>query len=211
MYLSAGKARLLNIFFREPWGEFHQRELARRAKVPIQNAHQYLGAFVEAGWLIRRDVSRMSFFRPQWESGELLKAFELFELEHREAFLKRNKSIARLLVKATGTLVHASQWHIQLVMLFGSVARGMWTSKSDIDVLAVASHPWSPMEKAFREAKTATQSVLELNPVFTDIESAIAGFRERRTFHQEVWGDRVVLYNEGLFWRIVREGLRSAG
>lgn len=210
-YLPAGKERVLKVFFRDPWAELHQRELARQAKVPVQNVHQYLTEFVDDGLLVRREVSNMTFFRPNWESDHLLKIFEICEVSQREAFLGRNKPIARLLTKATDSLVHESESHVQLVMLFGSVARDTWTPKSDIDLLVIASMPGPHIDRAFHKARTEAQSVLELSPVFTSIEAAVIGFRERKAFHQEVWGDRVVLYNEFLFWQIVRRGFMPHG
>ena len=211
MYLTQGKERLLKVFFRDPWTELHQRELGRQAKVPIQNTHKYLNEFVEDGLLVRREVSNMTFFQPHWESDSLLKIFEFFEVSQRKEFFKRNKSIARLLTQATETLIKESESHVQMVMLFGSVAREAWTSKSDIDLLVLASSPRGPINNAFAAAKTAVQSVLELSLIFTRVEDAVIGFRERRAFHQEVWGDRVVLYNEFLFWQIVKRGMTSHG
>ena len=211
MYLPAGKERLLKVFFQDPWAELHQRELSRQAKVPIQNTHKYLNEFVEDGLLLRREVSNMTFFQPHWESAHLLKIFEIFEVSQREDFLARNKSIARILTKATDTFVRESATHVQLVMLFGSVARGTWTAKSDIDLLVLASMGGTHIDKAFHKARTEAQSVLELSPVFTTVEAAVIGFRERKAFHQEVWGDRVVLYNEFLFWQIVKRGMTPHG
>ncbi|MBI3333284.1 MAG: nucleotidyltransferase domain-containing protein [Candidatus Omnitrophica bacterium] len=213
MYLPAGKERLFRVFFKDPWTELHQRELARRAKVPVHNAHKYLGEFVKDGLLVRREVSPMTFFRPNWESAHLLKIFEGFEVSRREEFFKRNKSIARLLAKATDVLVKESQADTQLVMLFGSVARGTWTPKSDIDllVLGAGSGAGDLITKGFTKAKAAAQSVLELAPVYNSIEAAVIGFRERRAFYQETWGDRVVLYNEFMFWQIVKRGFLSRG
>ena len=204
---------MLKGFFKDPWAEFHQRERARRAKVPAPNAHKHLKEFAEDGLLIRREVSKMSFFRPNWESAYLLKIFEIFEISKREEFFSRNKSIARLLAKATDVLVRESQEDVQLVMLFGSVARENWTSRSDIDllVLGAGSGAGDPITKGFTKAKAAAQSVLELAPVYNQIEAAVIGFRERKAFYQETWGDRVVLYNEFLFWQIVKKGFLNHG
>lgn len=213
MDLPAGKERLLRAFFKDPWAELHQRELARRAKVPVQNAHKYLAEFVKEGLLLRREVSNMTFLRPGWESAHLLKIFEDFEISLREEFFSRNKSIARLLTKATETLVQESKGHAQLVMLFGSVARGTWTPKSDIDLLVLGSTSGGGdlITKAFTKAKAAVQSVLELAPVYSSIDAALIGFRERRAFYQETWGDRVVLYNEFMFWQIIKRGFLNHG
>src|SRR3989338_3342686 len=211
MYLSPGKERLLKIFFRDPWAELHQRELARKAKVPVNNAHKYLGEFVADGLLLRREVANMALLRLNWESDYLLKLLELFEVSQRADFLARNKSIARILTKATAALVEESHSHIQLVMLFGSVARETWTPRSDIDLLVLASSSGNVITNAFSKAKIKAESVLELSPVFTQIDDAVIGFRERKAFHQEVWGDRVVLYNEFLFWQIVKRGMTPHG
>ena len=213
MNLPAGKERLLKLFFQDPWTELHQREMARRAKVPVQNAHKYLGEFVEDGLLLRREVSNMTFFKPHWDSLYLLKFFEIFEVSRREEFFNRNKSIARLLTKATEILVQESQRNVQLVMLFGSVARETWSSNSDVDLLVLGATSGSsgPIADSFTKAKAAVQSVLELAPAYNSIGAAIIGFRERRSFYRETWGDRIVLYNESLFWQIVRKGIQPHG
>ncbi len=207
MDLPAGKQRLLKPFFTDPWAELHQRELARRGQVAIDSAHRYLGECVEARWLLRRDVSNMTFFRPNWESEELLKIFEWFELVRRREFLSRHPSLAQLFVLVTDLLVRQSEGQVQLVMLHGAVNRKTWEPKDEAQLLLLASAHSKPINQAIARAKTVARSALRLSTELATIEVATTGMRERRAFHQETWGDRVVLYNEFLFWQLVRRGL----
>ena len=208
MHLPPSKERLLRSFFQDPWAELHQRELARRAQLSVQNAHLYLGQGVEAGWLLRREVSNMTFFRPNWESEELLKIFEWFELIQRREFLERHPSVTRLFVLVTDMLVRQSEGQIQLVMLHGAVNRKTWDLKAEAELLLLAPSHSDLINRAIARAKTVARSTLRLSTELATIEVATIGFRQRRAFHQETWGDRVVLYNEFLFWQVVRRAFR---
>lgn len=45
----------------------------------------------------------------------------------------------------------------------------------------------------------------------TTIAQFTEGLRKRTAFYDELWRDRVVLYNEFLFWQLALEALKSHG
>jgi len=148
----------------------------------------------------------MSLFKPNLDSGDLLKLFEYMELERKKTFYDKNKSIARLLEKYTANIIDLSKRQIQLVLLFGSVARGEWVKGSDIDILAVSSNKDNDAINDLNKAKIDVSPLLEIRPVSTTIEKFTEGLKKKNEFYQELWNDRIVLYNESLFWQLVREG-----
>ena len=148
----------------------------------------------------------MVFFKPNLENEALLKIFEYLELEKKKEFYDKNKKIARLLQKYAQDIVELSSKKIQLVILFGSVARGEWVKGSDIDILAVVSSKDNDATAALNKAKIDVSPLLEIRPISTTTEKFIEGFRERTEFYNELWKDRVVLYNEFLFWQLIKEG-----
>ncbi len=94
-----------------------------------------------------------------------------------------------------------------MVILFGSVARGKWTKGSDIDVLNVTTKA-TQKRKIIRIQEMAEQEIdhiLEISPVNITIDKFIEGIRNKLEFFEELWRDRIILYNEFLFWQLIKE------
>jgi len=206
MLIPVRRKKILEVFLKSPFKEVHLREIARLSKVSLNNVDNSLRLFVKDNMFKRRDVSNMTFFRPNLENESLLKIFEFLELEKKKEFYDKNKKIARLLQKYTQDIVDLSNKRIQLVILFGSVARGEWTKESDIDILVVVSGKDKDVIAELNKAKIDVSPILEISPISTTTEKFIEGFRKKTEFYDELWKDRVVLYNEFLFWQMIKEG-----
>lgn len=206
MLIPVRRKKILEVFLKSPFKEVHLREIARLSKVSLNNVDNSLRLFVKDNMFKRRDVSNMTFFRPNLENESLLKIFEFLELEKKKQFYDKNKKIARLLQKYTQDIVDLSNKRIQLVILFGSVARGEWTKESDIDILVVVSGKDKDVIAELNKAKIDVSPILEISPISTTTEKFIEGFRKKTEFYDELWKDRVVLYNEFLFWQMIKEG-----
>ena len=211
MLIPAGRRKIIEIFLKEPFNEIHLRGIVRLSGASLTNADNAMRLFVKKDMFKRREVSNMVFFKPNLENETLLKLFEYLELERKKEFYNKNKKIARLLQKYTQDIVNLSKKKIQMVILFGSVARGEWTKKSDIDILAVLSDKGPDVSTILNKAKTDVSSLLEMNPVSTTIEKFSEGLSRRFEFYEELWKDRIILYNEFLFWQLVKEGGKLYG
>lgn len=206
MLLSVGRKKILEVFFKNPFKEIHLREISRLSKVSLNNVDKSMRLFVKDNMFIRRDLSNMVFFKPNLENEALLKIFEYLELEKKKAFYDRNKQIARLLQKYAQDIINLSNKRIQLVILFGSVARGEWTKGSDIDILVVVSGKDNKVISVLNKAKIDVSPLVEIKPISTTVEKFTEGFRNKTEFYDELWKDRVILYNEFLFWQMIKEG-----
>lgn len=206
MLIPVRRRRILDIFLKNPFKEIHLREIARLSKVSLNNVDNSMRLFVKDDMFKRRKVSNMVFFKPNLENEALLKIFEYLELEKKKEFYDKNKKIARLLQKYTQDIVNLSNKKIQLVVLFGSIARGEWNKNSDIDILVVISGKDREVTTVLNKAKTDVGPLLEISPISTTTEKFVEGFGKRTEFYNELWKDRVVLYNEFLFWQLVKEG-----
>jgi predicted nucleotidyltransferase len=206
MLIPAGRKKILEIFLNAPFTELHMREIARLSHVSLTNVDASLRLFVKEDLFKRRDISQMSFFKPNMGNERLLKIFEIMELERKTEFYKKNKQIARLLQEYTEKVTGMSRGKIQSVILFGSVARGEWTRKSDIDILAVVQEKEDDVTAILNKAKGDMSPLLTINPVSTAVSKFEEGVRKKTEFYEQLWKDRIVLYNEFMFWRMVREG-----
>ncbi|MDP3791396.1 MAG: nucleotidyltransferase domain-containing protein [Candidatus Omnitrophota bacterium] len=208
MLIPLQRKKILEIFMSDPSGEIHLREISRLSKVSLNNVNNTMRQFVKDGLFKRREISNMSLFKPDLDSEDLLKLFEYIELKRKTVFYGKNKSIARLLEKYTVNIIELSKRQIQLVVLFGSVARGEWGKGSDIDILAVSSNKDKDVINILNKAKIDVSPLLEITPISTTIEKFTEGLKKKTEFYHELWSDRIVLYNESLFWQLVREGNR---
>lgn len=205
MLIPVRRKKILEVFLKAPFKEIHLREIARVSKVSLNNVDSSLRLFVKDDMFKKREVSNMSFFKPNLENETLLKIFELLEIEKRKRFYNENKKIARLLQKYTQDIINLSNKKIQLVILFGSVARSEWTKDSDIDILTVVSEKDKDITTILNKAKIDVTPLLELRPISTTTEKFVEGFKKKTEFYEELWEDRVVLYNEFLFWQMIKE------
>ena len=209
MLIPEKRKQILKVFFKDPFKEVHLREVVRLSGVSLSNVDNSIRLFVKEDMFKRREVSNMVFFKPNLENEALLKIFEYLELEKKKDFYSRNKKIARLLQKYSNTIVDLSDKKIQIVILFGSVARGDWTQDSDVDLLAVVSGRENEVTPVLNKVKADASPLLEIRPISTTIEKFVDGFKKKAEFYDELWKDRVVLYNEFLFWQLIREGGKS--
>ena len=208
MLIPVRRKKALEVFLKDPFKEIHLREIARLSKVSLNNVDNSLRLFVKDAMFKRRKVSNMVFFKPNLENEALLKIFEYLELEKKKEFYGKNKKISRLLQKYTQDVVALSDKKIQLVILFGSVARGEWNKGSDIDILVVVSGKENEVTPILNKAKIDVSPLLEIRPISTTTEKFVEGFKKGTEFYGELWKDRVVLYNEFLFWQLIKEGGR---
>ena len=209
MLIPAGRKKILDVFLKSPFNEIHLREIARISGVSLTNTDNSLRLFLKDDIFKRRDISNMSFFKPNLENETLLKVFEFLELERKKEFYNKNKKIARLLQKYTQDVINLSNKKIQLVILFGSVARGEWSKGSDIDILAVVSEKEKDVIAVLNKGKIDVSPLLEIRPISTTVNKFTEGFSKKTEFYEELWKDRIVLYNEFLFWQLIKEGGKS--
>ncbi len=208
MLIPVQRKKVLEVFMSDPAKEIHLREISRLSKVSLNNVNDTMRQFVKDGLFERREISNMSLFKTSLDSEYLLKLFEYLEIKRKKEFYSKNKSIARLLEKYTSNVIELSKRQIQLIALFGSVARGEWVKGSDIDILAVSSNKDSDTINILNKAKIDVSPLLEIRPISTTMEKFTEGLKKKTEFYHELWNDRIVLYNESLFWKLIREGNR---
>ncbi|OGF46100.1 MAG: hypothetical protein A2231_05370 [Candidatus Firestonebacteria bacterium RIFOXYA2_FULL_40_8] len=204
MLIPEGRKNILKVFLRDSFTEIHLREISRLAKASLTNVDNTMRLLVKNGMFVKREVANSTFFRPELENEEMQKVFELLEMERRKGFFEKNKNIARLLKKYTDSIVELSGSRIQLVILFGSVARGEWKKGSDIDILAVVSENDNDIVNILNKAKIDVSPLLEIRPISTTMDKFAEGFKEQTEFYRNIWKDRIVLYNDFIFWQMVK-------
>ena len=205
MIIPEQRKKILEIFLKNPFDTVHLRKISEISKVSLNNVSKTMELYVEQDLFKRQDVSDMAFFKPNLKNETMLKLFEFLEMERKNNFYLDNKKISRMLKKYTNRLIQ-SEREIQIIILFGSVARGEWTKNSDIDVLSVISKKSKSIASILDKVKVDVSPLLKISPVSTTINKFKEGLKNKSEFYEDLWRDRIVLYNEFLFWRLISEG-----
>ncbi len=205
MIIPEQRKKILEIFLKNPFDEVHLRKISEISKVSLNNVSKTMELYVEQDLFKRQDVSDMAFFKPNLKNETMLKLFEFLEMERKNNFYLDNKKISRMLKKYTNRLIQ-SEREIQIIILFGSVARGEWTKNSDVDVLSVISKKSKSITSVLDKVKVDVSPLLKISPVSTTINKFKEGLKNKSEFYEDIWRDRIVLYNEFLFWRLISEG-----
>jgi len=207
MFISRTREKILRLFYERPERRIHLRGIVRTAGVNPQNAHKYLQEFVEDGLLLRSDSPQFVLYRLNPKNEILFKIFELFELRKKEEFKSNNPVLSRRLLRYMQVLGHLSENEIRIIVLFGPAARGEWSERSKVDILTVSSTKANPkkMARIHQEAAQKVRLMLTIESSNLAVDDFIQGFRKKKEFFAEFWENRIVLYNEFLFWRLIRE------
>ena len=199
MFITRTREKILRLFFDRPKLRIHQRGIVRRARVNPQNAHKYLKEFVQDGLLLRSESPQFVLYRLNPKNAYLFKVFELFELKKKEDFYSKNNLLARRLLKYVQILRRLSENEIRIVILHGPAARGEWTEESAVDILTVTSARVGPKKMAQIHEAAARGVRYMLNISANNFAMNDVGFLP------DLWKDRILLYNEFLFWQLIRE------
>lgn len=167
MLIPAGRKKILEVFLKDPFKEIHLREISRLSKSSLTNVDSTMRLFMKHDLFIRNEVANATFFKPNLENDETAKLFEFLEVERRKVFYSKNTTIARLLKKYTDIIIERSGKRVQMLVLFGSVARGEWTKNSDVDILAVASDKEGDITDILNRSKVDVSPLLEITILMT--------------------------------------------
>ena len=140
--MPAARVKVLAFLLLNASEEFHLREIARRAGVPLQAAQRELALLEEIALVERHRRGRQVFVSVQT-------THPLYE------------DLRSLLLKSEGLAIPLREAleaidGVGAAAVYGSVASGSDTGRSDIDLLVVGS----PDELAFHEAVSALEEVL---------------------------------------------------
>jgi len=140
--MPAARVKVLAFLLLNASEEFHLREIARRAGVPLQAAQRELEMLEEIALIERKQRGRQVFVSVQT-------SHPIYD------------DLRSLLLKSEGLAIPLREVleaidGVEAAAVFGSVAAGSDTGRSDIDLLVIGSSE----ELAFHEAVSALEEVL---------------------------------------------------
>lgn len=190
----------------EKW--YYTRELAKLAKVSSWSVSRQFSKLVREGMVKERLEGREKFYSLNLSNVRSRKICEFFEAEKREDFLKKNRRFAWVLEDFTKKAADFIP-ETQSVVLFGSVARGEATSRSDVDILVLVPNY---EEERFKKVMSSVDQLASevsgrhparLVPVVMMMRDYEQGLKDKKRFATDILKDRIILFGEERYYYLL--------
>jgi predicted nucleotidyltransferase len=157
--------RVFEFFLSDPMREYHQREVARSAKVSVGSANRILRLLADLSLLTRQRRGRMIFYK----------------LDAEDPVVRQFKSL--LNVYSLKPLLHAVKHCSKRIVLFGSSAEGTDVKESDIDFFVLASDKKSARNEI---SEFNRKSERKIAPIIVDANEFVKLKRDDRALYENI-------------------------
>ncbi len=184
------KVRLLRAFFTYPEKGFTESELERIAGIPQASVHRNVKSLQDNGLLDRKRIGKANLYSLNKEHILYLLLYRNFEAERN--VLVELKNIIEESVKNLP--------QIELVVLFGSIVKGMERADSDVDIFIVFKGEKSKLEDKLTVLANISQNKFG-NPVSLMIKNneELQDLKTRSIF-SEIKNGEIIFKREGFEW-----------
>lgn len=113
--------KALNFFVENPYEKIHLREFSRKMDLSLNSVQRFLKVFLKKGWIKEERVANLRYFYANLDSIVFRQIKITFSLDK---------------IKESG-LIEFLERDFDSVVLYGSVAKGLDESKSDLDLVCI--------------------------------------------------------------------------
>jgi len=186
---------------------YYTRELAKVSKVSLGIVSSEFRTLAKEGLVLQRIEGQEKYYRLNLANSRTRKLCELFEIDRREEFYKENRRLAWVLEDFAKRVSDFAP-EVQSIILFGSVARGQVTARSDIDVLVLAPNS----EEEFKSLMDSVDKLADevsgrypsrLVPVVMMTKDFEQGIKDRKRFAADVLKDGIVLFGQERYYYLL--------
>jgi len=182
---SKSKIKLIREMVRNEDREYCLEDLVKATQQSFGTVHPALGSLVESRFVVVRKMGRSKMYRVNKRHVLFQKTRDLI-LAERDSYLAIAREFSEGLEKK----------NIRNLILFGSVARGDFTERSDIDILVIYSRK-KPKDAVVKRAEELIDEYdVDIVPVYLSITDVRNRKRDADRFIMKVLEEGEMLYGD---------------
>jgi predicted nucleotidyltransferase/DNA-binding transcriptional ArsR family regulator len=199
---------ILKTMSRDPSKWYYTRELAKLSKVSLGTVSSKFSKLVKEGLVEQKTEGQEKYYKLNLASSKIRKLCELFENDNREKLYNENRRFAWVLEDFTKKVSDFAP-EVQSIILFGSVARGQATARSDIDVLVLVPNS---EEEQFKKMMNSVDELAgevsgrhpaKLAPTVMMTKDFEKSIRDKKRFAIDVLKDGTVLFGQEKYYSLL--------
>ena len=187
---------------------YYTRELAKISKVSLGTVSSEFSKLAKEGLVEQKAEGQEKYYKLSLANERTRKICELFEVDRREMLYKENRRLAWVLEDFTKRVSDFAP-EIQSIILFGSVARGQATPRSDIDILVLVPNS---EEEQFKKLMNSVDKLAgevsgrhpaKLTPVVMMIKDFEESIKNEKRFAADILKDGIVLFGQERYYHLL--------
>jgi len=187
---------------------YYTRELAKLSRVGVGTVSSEFNKLAKEGLVEQKTEGQEKYYKLNLTSPRTRKLCELFETDKREKLYKEKRRLAWVLEDFTKRVSDFAP-EVQSVILFGSVARGQATPRSDIDILVITPNSG---EERFNELMNAVDRLAaevsgrhpaKLVPIVMMTKDFEKSIKDKKRFAADILKDGIVLFGQERYYHIL--------
>lgn len=187
---------------------YYTRELAKLSRVGVGTVSSEFNKLAKEGLVEQKTEGQEKYYKLNLTSPKTRKLCELFETDKREKLYKEKRRLAWVLEDFTKRVSDFAP-EVQSVILFGSLARGQATPKSDIDILVITPNSG---EERFNELMNAVDRLAaevsgrhpaKLAPIAMMTKDFENSIKDKKRFAADILKDGIVLFGQERYYHIL--------
>jgi len=187
---------------------YYTRELAKLSRVGVGTVSSEFNKLAKEGLVEQKTEGQEKYYKLNLTSPRTRKLCELFEIDKREKLYKEKRRLAWVLEDFTKRVSDFAP-EVQSVILFGSVARGQATPRSDIDILVIAPNSG---EERFNELMNAVDRLAaevsgrhpaKLVPIVMMTKDFENSIKDKKRFAADILKDGIVLFGQERYYHML--------
>ena len=187
---------------------YYTRELAKLSRVGVGTVSSEFNKLAKEGLVEQKTEGQEKYYKLNLTSPRTRKLCELFEIDKGEKLYKEKRRLAWVLEDFTKRVSDFAP-EVQSVILFGSVARGQATPRSDIDILVIAPNSG---EERFNELMNAVDRLAaevsgrhpaKLVPIVMMTKDLEKSIKDKKRFAADILKDGIVLFGQERYYHIL--------
>lgn len=196
--------RILESFLPDFTEEKTTHEIMEKTQLSYEPVYRHLKNMAKQDIVTKKRKGKTDLFRLNLENDEIRKTIEKWSIKKRKKFLHKFTELKPVIEELINSIESLGPYLLSLI-LFGSVARGSATKKSDIDILIVISiedqkdHLTDEIHRICNILGTKYNK--ELSPMIVSLGDFYKMLEEKKDFTKNMIKDAIVLYGEEIFYR----------
>jgi len=202
--------KIIKLFYNDLYAEFTINELANKTNIFYSYVHRQVEELDGKGILVVNQRTNRKYCKPNYSKPEVKVSFVKISNQIAEDFLKKRDKIFFVVEKLLSVLPKKTDFNLLSVILFGSLAKGTDSQKSDIDLFILVPSKKKYDETIDTECTALSRSFgVEINPMVSEPTNLLTMLKNKEhNVANEILKNKIILFGAEKFWELILEVIK---
>lgn len=202
--------KIIRLFYDNLEMQFTINEIAVKTGISYSYVHRQIEDLASKEMLFINKQSNRKYCRPNYTNPEVRTAFADVSGQIAEEFLGSRDKIFFIIQKLLAELPEKTDFNLLSVVLFGSLAKGTDSGKSDIDLFILVPSKDQYDEAVEAECVSIARGFnVSVNPVVSEPKHLLKMLNEKElNVGKEILKNKIILFGAEKFWELVFEVIK---